>query len=185
MRIGPAGVLGLVVPVLLMGIAVVLAIAAKHVAVGFRRVDIWPAAAPTRIVAAGWVRRSVIEVADLTGVIVRHRDPDLELVLRAGATTLVCPATVGGPLRRVEPRVLANWLADILTPSETPVCHHHATLPLPIGLMWLPANTVADLWQVPVADVPVLADRRGVHLNNGSHTTMFNAYDVEASEGRL
>jgi hypothetical protein len=53
--------------------------AAKRVAVRFRRVDIRPAAAPTRIVAAGWIRRSVIEVADLTSVIVRHRDPELDV----------------------------------------------------------------------------------------------------------
>jgi hypothetical protein len=160
-----------------------LLVASNHIAVGFQRVDIRPAAAPTRVVAAGWVRRSVIEVADLTRVIVRHRDPDLELVLRTGNATLVCPAKAGGPLRRVDPRVLADWLAEILTSSEVPVCHHHSTLAFPIGQTWLPASTVATIWQVPAADVPMLADRCGVHTDR-SHTPMFNAYDVETSAER-
>jgi hypothetical protein len=241
LRIAPAGVLGLVVPVLLAVIAVVLgaaalvvmevaiaaaifdviiafvgenvnafavvavflmlplvfivgwlmgigaralAAAAKHLAFGFQRVDIRPAAAPTRIEAAGWFHRSVVEVADLTSVIVRHRDPELEVVLRVGNATLVCPAMAGGPLRRVDPHVLADWLAEVLAPSEISVCHHHATLPLPIGQPWLPANTVAGIWQVPEEDVPMLADCCGVHTDSGSRSTLFNAYDVEAGVER-
>lgn len=168
---------------MLIGARALLA-AAKRGAVRFRRVDLRPAAAPTRVVAAGWFRRSVVEVGDLTRVIVRHRDPELELVLRAGNATLVCPARVGGPLRRVDPRVLADWLAEILTSSEIPVCHYHATLSLPIDQTWLPANAVATIWQVPLADVPMLADRCGVHTDNGSHTPLFNAYDVEAGAER-
>ncbi|HEX6356679.1 hypothetical protein [Actinophytocola sp.] len=155
-----------------------MAVAARRV--GFHRVDIGPGAAPTRVVAAGWGRRSVIEVADLTRVIVRHREPNLELVLRAGKTTLVCPATVAGPLRRVDPRVLADWLGEVLAPSEVPVFHCTAALPFPVGDVWLPANTVAQIWRVPVAEIPTLVDRCGVHSDSGPQTPRFNAYDVEA-----
>jgi hypothetical protein len=184
-NVAPLGVIAffLMLPLLFLvglwmvvGARALLAVA-RRVAAGFRRVDIQP----TRFVAAGRVR-SVVEVADLTRVIVRHREPEVELVLRAGATTLVCPATAAGPLRRVDPNVLADWLAEVLTPLEIPVCGYRATLPLPVDATWLPADTVADIWQVSVADVPVLADRCGVHTASGQ--PMFNAYDVEASTER-
>lgn len=57
-----------------------LAVAARRVGVGFQWIDIQPALMPTRFVAGGRVDRSVIEVADLTSVIVRHYEPELELV---------------------------------------------------------------------------------------------------------
>lgn len=168
-----------------------LAVAAARFAVGFNRIDLQPATAPTRVVLTGWVRRSVVEVADLSRVIVRYRDnrmveydePVLELVLRAGNTTLVCPAVIG-PLRQVDPQALADWLGEVLGPSEVPVCHHRVPSWYSIRQAWLLADTVALIWQVPVADVPMLADCCGVHTNSEPHTRTFNAYDVEVCAER-
>jgi hypothetical protein len=115
-----------------------LADVAGSFAVGFHRIDLRPATMPTRVVVAGWGQRSVIEVADLTRVIVRHcpaesarpGEPELELVLCAGKRTIVCPVLDVVPLlglpRRADPRLLADWLGEVLRPQEVPVCLQHS-----------------------------------------------------------
>lgn len=127
---------------------------AEPFAVGFHRIDLRPATAPTRIVAAGWGRRSVIKVADLTRVIVRHRpaesarpgEPELELVLRAGKRTVVCSVLDVVPLlglpRRADPQVLADWLGEVLRPQEVPVHLQRSTFSLQTSHAW-PASLVA------------------------------------------
>jgi len=164
---------------------------AEPFAVGFHRIDLRPATAPTRVVVAGWGRRSAIEVADLTRVIVRHcpaesarpGEPELELVLRAGKRTVVCPVLNVVPLlglpRRADPQVLADWLSEVLRPQEVPVHLQHGTYSLPTGHTW-PASLVATVWGVPETDVPGLADRLRVHAAGEPDTLMFNADDVEA-----
>jgi hypothetical protein len=171
--------------------AATLAGIAGPFAVGFHRIDLRPATAPTRVVVTGWGRRSVIKIADLTRVIVRHcpaesarpGEPELELVLRAGKRTIVCPVLDVVPLlglpRRSDPQVLADWLGDVLRPREVPVHLQHGTFSLPTGHAW-PASMAAAVWGVPETDVPVLADRLRVHTAGEPDTLMFNAYDVEA-----
>lgn len=103
--------------------------AAKPFAGGFHRIDLRPAVAPTRAVVAGWGRRSVIEVVDLTRVVVRESarrgEPELELVLCAGKRTVVCPVLdvvpLLGPRRRTDPQALADWFGEVLRPQEVPV----------------------------------------------------------------
>lgn len=163
---------------------------AEPFAVGFHRIDLRPATAPTRVVVTGWGRRSVIKIADLTRVIVRHRpadsarpyEPELELVLRAGKRTVVCPVLDVVPLlglpRRADPQVLADWLSEVLRPQEVPVHLQRCPFSLQTSHAW-PVSLVASIWGVPETDVPALADRLGVHAAGEPDTLMFNAYDVE------
>lgn len=176
------------------GAATLVGVAGPFV-VGLHRADLRPATVPTRVVVAGWGRRSVIEVVDLTRVIVRHcpaestrpGEPELELVLRAGKRTIVCPVLdvvpVFGLLRRADPLVLADWLGEVLRSQEVPVHLQHGTFSLPTGHAW-PASLAASIWGVPETDVPVLADRLRVHAAGEPDTLMFNAYDVEACTQR-
>jgi hypothetical protein len=81
----------------------------------FLRVDLRPAGAPRKVVVTGWDRRSVIRIADLTGVHVRQTIAELHLV-RRGKETVVCRAAT-----RVDPDALAGWLSEILAASGVPV----------------------------------------------------------------
>ncbi|MET0133135.1 MAG: hypothetical protein ABW215_06030 [Kibdelosporangium sp.] len=166
--------------------------AAARFAVGFHRIDLRPATAPTRIVLTGWLHRSVVDVADISRVIVRYcesvpvsfGEPALQLVVRTGHTTLVCPALVVGPLRSADPRMLAVWLGEVLGPLEIPVSHYRATHSLEVREAWLPADSVARVWWAPVEEVPALADHFGVYTKTEPNTRTFNVYDVEACAER-
>ncbi len=161
--------------------AVRLGRAAWGFAVAAHRVDIRPAAVPAQIVVAGWVRGPVIEIADLSWVLVRQRQSGPELVLCTGDRTVVCPATVRSPLLRVDPRLLADWLGQALAPAEIPVAHYHSTLN-PARLArdgWLEAPDVARIWQVPAQDVPAVAARYEVRTAREHGEPRFAADDVE------
>jgi hypothetical protein len=138
--------------------------------VGFRRFRI-RVAEPARIVVAGWLRWSVVRIGDLDRVFVRQRQLELTLVLCTGRRTVLCPA------RRVEPVELASWLGSVLEPFDVPVRHYLAVGPPPGEHAW-PADKVAAFWDVPVEDVPGLADRCGVRAHEAG---MYNAYDIESS----
>ena len=102
----------------------------------------------------------MIEIADLSWVLVRQRQSGPELVLCTGDRTVVCPATVRSPLLRVDPRLLADWLGQALAPAD-PGCPLHSTLN-PARLArdgWLEAPDVARIWQVQAQDVPAVAAR--------------------------
>lgn len=160
--------------------AVCLGRGAWRFAVAVHRIDIRPAAVPARVVTAGWVRGSVIEIADLRWVLVRQRPSGPELVLRAGDRTVVCPATVRSPLRRVDPRLLADWLGQALAPAEVPVCHYHSALESALARHgWLGAPAVARIWQVPAQDVPAVAARFEVRTAREQGEPSFAVDDVE------
>jgi hypothetical protein len=149
-------------------------------AVAAHRVDIRPAAVPAQIVVGGWVRRLVIEIADLSWVLVRQGQSGIELVLCAGDRTVVCPATVRGPLRWVDPRLLADWLGQALAPAEVPVGHYRSALdPALARHGWLEAPVVARIWQVPAEDVPAVAARYEVRTTWERGEPRFAADDVE------
>jgi hypothetical protein len=90
-----------------------------------RRLRRHPVAVPRSLRAVararlpGWVRGSAIEIADLSWVLVPQRRSGPELVLCAGDRTVVCPATVRSLLRRVDPRLLADWLGQALAPPRS------------------------------------------------------------------
>jgi hypothetical protein len=148
-------------------------------AVAYHRIDLRPAV-PTRIVATGWIRRSVVHVTDLTEVIVREHDQKLEVVLRTRDRTIVCEATSLSPLSEVDPPTLAAWLDDILEPSRVRVRHYHGTLDSSLVRQnWLPTHMVARIWQVPMADVPTLATRYEVRTTRAGDTSLFDAYDID------
>jgi len=88
----------------------------------------------------------------------------------------VCP----GRLRQVEPVDLASWLGWVLDPFDVPVRHYLAVGPPPAEHTW-PADKVATFWDVPVEDVPGLADLCGVHSHEVGPVRRYNAYDVESS----
>lgn len=160
--------------------AVRLGCAAWSFAVAAHRVDIRPAAVPARVVVAGWVRGPVIDIADLSWVLVRQRQSGPELVLCTGDRTVVCPATVRGPLRRVDPRLLADWLGQALAPAEVPVGHYHSDLDPDLARHgWLRAQAVARIWPVPAPDVPAVAARYEVRTAGEHGEPRFAADDVE------
>jgi hypothetical protein len=131
-------------------------------------------------VLAGWVRGSAIEIADLSWVLVPQRRSGPELVLCAGDRTVVCPATVRSPLRRVDPRLLADGLGQALAPAEVPVGHYHSSLePALARHGWLRAPTVARIWQVPAQNVPMVGARYEVHTAGEHGEPRFAADDVE------
>jgi hypothetical protein len=149
-------------------------------AVAAHRVDIRPAAVPAQIVVAGWVRGPVIEIADLSWVLVRERQSGLELVLCTGDRTVVCPATVRSPLLRVNPQLLAGWLGQALAPAEVPVAHYNSVLdPALARDGWLEAPDVARIWQVPAQDVPAVAARYEVRTAGKHGEPRFATDDVE------
>ena len=149
-------------------------------AVAAHRVDIRPAAVPAQSVVAGWVRGPVIEIADLSWVLVRERLSGLELVLCTGDRTVVCPATVRSPLLRVDPQLLAGWLGQALAPAEVPVAHYNSALePALARDGWLGAPDVARIWQVPAQDVPAVAARYEVRTAREHGEPRFDTDDVE------
>jgi hypothetical protein len=160
--------------------AVRLGRAAWRFAVAAHRVDIRPAAVPAQIVVAGWVRGPVIEIADLSWVLVRERQSGPELVLCTGDRTVVCPATVRSPLLRVNPRLLADWLGQALAPAEVPVAYYNSALdPALARDGWLEAPVVARIWQVPAQDVPAVAARYEVRTAGEHGEPRFATDDVE------
>ncbi|TCO59604.1 hypothetical protein [Actinocrispum wychmicini] len=161
--------------------------------VGFRQIELWPLAAPTRVVVTGWVRRVVIDSADLTSVLVRHRTgfwaESWDLVLRAGTVTVVCRPTiiftVLGPRRHVEAEVLADWLREVLGPAEVIVRHYDpGSGSRRFGATWVSANTAATILGIPKYKVPALADSDGVYAITRKGTRVFNRYDIEDCASR-
>lgn len=150
-----------------------------QLSVGFRRLRI-RLTEPARIVVTGWPRRSAVRITDLDRAFVSQRQSELTLILRAGSRTILCPALLTGRLRQVEPVELASWLASALNPFDVPVRHYLAVGPPPAEHAW-PADKVAVFWDVPVEDVPHLADRCGVHTHETGLSWRYNAYDVESS----
>jgi hypothetical protein len=151
-------------------------------AVAVHRVDIRPAAAPARLVVAGWTRGPVIEIADLSWVMVRRNRLRLELVLCVGDDrTVVCRAPVrGGPPRWLDPRLLADWLGQTLAFAEIPVAYYHSTLDPDLARAgWLGAPIVARIWQVAAEDVPEVAGRYGVRTTRDKGEPRFAVDDVE------
>lgn len=160
--------------------AVRLAVVAVRSAVAFCRVDLGPAAAPTRIVFSGWMHRSVVEVAGVNRVMVRERASRLDLVLRTVDGTVVCKIN---PAAAVDPQALAGWLSEVLAPVAVPVRYCDATWDLydVSGSGPLQPFVVARLWEVPERDVVTLATRCEVRTTVVGGCPMFDAYDVEWS----
>ena len=144
----------------------------------FHRLDLRLDDTPPRIVATGWARRSVIRFADLTGVFLRQYDSSVDLVLRAGNRTVVCPATVVGALYHADPQVLAGWLGEVLARWEVPVRHYRGWL-MTVQPGWFTAAEAARLLSVPVDDLYRLADRHGIHANTELDPSLLDAYAVE------
>jgi hypothetical protein len=160
--------------------AVRLALVAVRSAVAFYRVDLGPAAMPTRIVFSGWMHRSVVEVAGVNRVMVRERPSRLDLVLRTGDRTVVCKIN---PTAAVDPRALAGWLSEILAPVAVPVRYCDATWDLYDVSESGPLQPflVARLWDVPERDFVTLATRCEVRTTVVGGCPMFDAHDVEWS----
>jgi hypothetical protein len=151
-------------------------------AVAVHRVDIHPAADPARLEVAGWMRGSVIEIADLSWVLVRSSRRRLELVLCVGDDrTVVCPAPVrSGPPRWLHPSLLADWLRQTLAFAEIPVAYYRSTLEPDLARAgWLGARIVAPIWRVAPEDVPAVADRYGVRTAWDQGEPRFAVDDVE------
>jgi hypothetical protein len=151
--------------------AIRLAVTAIRSAVAFHRIDLPSATSPTRVVVSGWMRRRVVDLADLTWVMVRQRKQDLEIVLRTTGKTVVCPANFP---TSADPQVLTMWLGEVLARSEIPVRHCDATWD---GL--LPPYMVARIWGVPESDVVMLATRCEVRTTQAHRGPIFDGYDVE------
>jgi hypothetical protein len=163
--------------------AVCLGQAAWGFAVAFHRIDIRPAAVPAQLVFAGWVRGPVIDIADLSWVLVRWRRPGPELVLCVGDDrTVVCPAPMGSPLRRgrIHLPELAKWLGQALAFAEIPVAYYRSALRPGLARHgWLGARVVAPIWQVTADEVPAVAARYGVRTTWDSDEPRFAVDDVE------
>ncbi|GAA0918744.1 hypothetical protein [Virgisporangium aurantiacum] len=147
----------------------------------FTRLDLQLNRRVPTITAAGWVRRRVVRVEDLTAVFVRQSDTDLELALRAGNQTVVVPAAVIGPLRYADPALLAGWLGEVLAAWEVPVRHYRGLIEPEVSRpTWLHVGRVAQLWQVPVDDVCQIADRHDIHMRTERGLPVLDTYAVEA-----
>jgi hypothetical protein len=145
-----------------------------------QRLDFRLDAHPPRIVASGWLRRSVLLAPTLTGVLLREYDSHMEVVLRAGKRTIMCRSTVISPLDLVDLPTLAGWLGEILTPWEVPVRHYRGRWDWTvIEAGWMPAGQVARLWSVSPDDVRRLADRYDIPVVIQHGQPLFDAYAVD------
>ena len=122
----------------------------------FTRIDLHLNCRVPTVTVAGWVRRCVIRVEDLTAVFVRRSDTGPELALRAGNRTVVLSAAAIGPLRYADPQLLAGWLGEVLA-----------------------------MWQVPEDQVCQIADRHNIHMRTRHDLPVLDTYAVEECAERV
>lgn len=152
----------------------------------FTRIDLHLNCRVPTVTVAGWVRRCVIRVEDLTAVFVRQSDTGPELALRAGNRTVVLSAAAIGPLRYADPQLLSGWLGEVLAMWQVPVRHYRGVIGPAVGRSaWSHIAMVAQLWQVPEDQVCQIADRHNIHMRTRHDLPVLDTYAVEECAERV
>jgi hypothetical protein len=152
----------------------------------FTRIDLRLNCRVPTITVAGWVRRRVIRVEDLTAVYVRQSETGPELALRAGNRTIVLSTAAIGPLWYADPQLLSGWLGEVLAMWEVPVRHYRGVIsPAASRSAWSHIAMVAQLWQVPMDEVYQIADRHNIHMRTIRNRPVLDTYAVEECTERV
>ncbi|MEU8819621.1 hypothetical protein [Actinoplanes sp. NPDC048796] len=143
----------------------------------------------------GW-RSQEIPLSDLREVTVTERHK-LEAFLGVRVALHTGGQTISGdfePARRAVRLAgaagLAHWMADRLAASGVPVRHQVERVPACLTVeSWWPAEKAAAIWEVPVEQVPGIAEEHGVRVKDlaprvgamhmpGRTVTLYNPDDV-------
>ncbi|GIF06985.1 hypothetical protein [Actinoplanes siamensis] len=175
---------------------VVAGISARVAATEVRWLDLRSDRTPATLTVRQGLRSREIALSDLREVTVAERHK-LDAFLGVRVTLHTGLETISGdfePARRavelVDAAGLAHWMADRLAVSEVPVRHQVVRVPARLTVeSWWPAEEVAAIWEVPVEQVPDIAEEHEVRVKDlaprvgamhmpGRTVTLYNPDDV-------